>query len=180
MNYKLTEDYLRHHYWVKDGDLTDWLGPTTTYNGSMSVANGALAVDGRDDATVEAIVEANKVIIKPKSGVVALELRFRSDGTEDGDQEVVNLYAAAGVDFYTLLDTLTIDRGTMEYSSTIFFYDKVVSTGEEWLTAASESGDTSDNMGRYVFNTHGYDRFCLVMTTKDVNTTNLYVDWRQH
>jgi len=176
---KWTEDYLEQYYWVKDGDTMPWRN-NEVYAGSMSVANGALAADGSDDATVEAIAAANIVLIKPRNGTVSLEFRFRSDGTVEGDQEVLNLYAAAGVDFYQYADTLTIDRGLCEYSSTIFFYDKIVSTGEKWPTATNESGDTDEKIGWYVMNTHGYDRFAFVMTTKDANTTNLYIDWRRH
>jgi hypothetical protein len=180
MRQQFTEDYLSQYYWHEHGSATPWLGAGTTYDGLLTTAQAIVAVDARDDASVEAIAAANKALIKPPNGTVALELRFRSDGTSAGDQEILELYAAAGVDHYVHVDQLTIDRGTQEYSSTIFFYDTIVSAGEQWITATSELSTTSNHIGRYVINTHGYDRFLLTMTTKDANTTNLYVDWRRH
>lgn len=184
MKMQLAETYLSPYRWVKDGDVIDWPNQGTTYDGSMTTAVSAgealVDVDLRADSDVVALAAAKKVIIRPKPGTVSLEFRFRSDGTAAGDQEILELHAAAGLDHYAYVDQLTIDRGTMEYSSTIFFYDTISAAGELWLTATSEVQDTNNRMGRYILNTHGYDRFCFIMTTKDANTTNLYIDWRRH
>jgi len=178
---EFSEPYLSHYYWHKDGDATPWIDDTSTYDGKITAAAAAgdFDVDNRTNALVEALSSTKKVLIKLPNGIVSMELRFRGDGTT-GDQHVLPVFAAAGVDHYDLVDTLTIDQGTQIYTSgSIYFIDTVVSAGEKWDSVASELSSTTNNIGRYVLNTHGYDRFWIVASTLDANTTNLYIDWKQ-
>jgi hypothetical protein len=143
------------------GDEIDWLPaqtPPSTYNGTITTQCDAAdyAVTARDDAAVEALAAAKKVIIKLPNGLVSLELRFRYNGTA-ADQHVLQLFAASGVDFYNLVATLTIDQGTQQHTAGvagtgIFFCDTVVPSNEKWLTPQTELTDTSNHIGGYTMN----------------------------
>jgi len=164
------ESFLHHQYWIKDGDSMPWL-KSTKYDGKITVQQALPS--SLDDASVEAIADANKVIIKPKNGVASLEIRFRSDGNEN-DQNIVALLAAVGVDHYRLIDTLTVDQGAQVFSGSIKFGDQIAGAAQ-WITPTSRVTPT-DSIGSYVLNTHAYDRFLLVAST--LATTTLYIDWR--
>jgi len=163
--FKKSESYVPHTNWVEGEEIT--------------VEQAVLTGTQRDDATVEALAAANKALIRPGSGTVALELRFRSDGTfEANDDSVLQLYAAAGKDHYTRIATLTIIQGEQLHSTGIYFCDSIVATLENWISATEVvQPETLDNhIARYVLNTHGYNRFLLIAS--DLDTTTIYVDWR--
>jgi hypothetical protein len=181
---QMSETYLNQYRWIKDGDNIDWLPMTSehvfaTYNGKITTQAdaGDYNATNRTDALVEALTEAKKVLIKPKNGTVSLELRFRSDGSAL-DDSIVQLFGAAGVDHYIHMAQLTVTQGTQIDSGSIYFCDGITPANEIWITAASELTTTNNYIGRYVFNTHGYDRFWIV--ANDLDTTTLYVDWRRH
>ena len=179
MRQQLSEDYLGFKNWFCDGDVLPWLQTNPTYNGTITTQCDAAdyAADARDNASVEALADGKKVIIKPYNGIVSIEFRFRFDGAED-DQHVLQLFAAAGVDHYRWVDALTIDQGTQD-STSEHFIDTVVSATEIWHTAATELSK-ADYMGGYTMNTHGYDRFWFVASTLDTANggANLYIDWK--
>lgn len=177
--------YVGQFFWVKNGDEIPWLEQGNNYNGLLTAVVGAgealVDVDKRASSDVAALADSKKVIIRPENGTVSMEIRFRSDGTSAGDQEIVELHACAGDDHYAFVEEFTIDRGTQEFTSSIFYYDTIVPAKSDlWMTPIGIISDTLNHMGRIVMNTHGCDKFCLVWTTKDANTTNLYVDWRRH
>jgi hypothetical protein len=167
-----TESFLHHQYWVKDGDRMSWRSQEV-YDGSITVQADAADYASRDDASVEALVATKKVLIKPPNGVVSLQFRFRSDGSED-DQNVVQFLGAAGVDHYGLIDTITLTQGTQLYSGSMYFVDQIDGDAD-WITSSSRVTPTN-SIGSYVINTHSYDRFWFVAST--LATTTLYVDWR--
>ena len=174
---KSTEQFLNHHYWVKDGDQ---LKDGSLYDGKITLKVDAAdyAVTARDNTSIEALVSTKKVIVKPLTGVVAIQFRFRGDGTT-GDQHVLQMFAAAGDDHYDLVDVLTIDQGTQIYTTGIYFIDTVVSAGEKWHTITKALSSTANNIGGYVMNTHGYNKFLFLASTLDANTSNLYIDWKE-
>lgn len=191
MRQQLSESYLSHYYWHINGEdlpVTPAFGAAqATYDGTITTQADAadFAVTARDDASVEALAAAKKVLIKPPNGVVSIELRFRFNGI-DGDQHVLQLMSAAGVDFYNLIATLTIDQGTQQHTAGaagtgIWFIDKIAPSNEKWLTAQTELTDTSDHIGGYTMNMHGYDRLWIVASTLDTANagTTLYIDWKQ-
>lgn len=190
MNRQLSESYLNQYYWYKDQDAMPWRpyvnGIPPLYAGKITAQAdaGDFDVDNRTDALVEALSATKKVLIRPPNGVVAIELRFRADGTA-ADQHVLEVFAAAGVDHYNLVATLTIDQGTQIYTSgSIYFCDTIVPSNEKWLTTQTELTDTSNHIGGYTMNMHGYDRLWIVASTLDTaggspNLSNLYVDWKQ-
>lgn len=187
MRQQISEDYLGHKFWHCNGEVQAWLPDNPVYDGTITTQADAadFATDARDNASVEALTDGKKVLVKPPNGVVSIEFRFRYNGTA-GDQHVLQLFAAAGKDYYDLVDSLTIDQGAQEHTSGaagtgIDFCDTIVSAGEKWLTATTELSDTSDHIGRYTMNCHGYDRFWFVASTLDTanSGTTLYIDWKQ-
>ncbi len=174
---QFSEDFLSHYFWHKDGDATPWLGSGTIYNGKITTvaAAGNYNETNRTSALVEALADAKKVLIKPPNGAVSLELRFRSDGSAD-DNNVIQLFAAAGADHYIHMAQLTTQQGAQIDTGSIYFADAITPANEIWLTSNSELSTTDDYIGRYVFNRHGYDRFWIIAST--LATTTLYVDWK--
>jgi len=144
--------------------------------GSITVQQAALTATGRTDAVVEALATANKAIYYTKTRSPALEFRFRSDSDDDTATNTLQLYASNGVDHYTRISQLVIKEGLQEYSSTIFFADGIAVTLENWITdtKAVVPITTDDHIARYVLNTHGYDRFLFIASTR--NSTTVYID----
>lgn len=146
-----SEDYVNQFTWEEIGDIT--------------VQQTALAVDGSDWDTINALAATNKLVYYPNNGTVAFEVRFRCD-VNAGDN-VVNLYAMAGDDYARLVGTLTCTQGTLEYSATEFFCEEIVQSVENWISTTSVVCETggANNMASLVINAHGYDRFIFVATT---------------
>lgn len=189
---QFSESYLNHYFWHMHGDRTPWVPDgadkiNTLYNGTITAALAGTDLDknNRTDALVEALSDTKKVIIRlPK--IVSLELRFRFNGTA-GDQHVVPIFGAAGVDHYDLIETLTMDQGSQIYvagaaGTGIDFIDTVVTGGSaKWMTNTTILSSTGDNIGRFILNRHGYDKILVAASTLDVanSGTTLYVDWKQ-
>lgn len=193
MRQQLSESYLSRYYWHKNGDRVPWLYPTdgidAVYNGIITTECDAAdyAVTARDDASVEALADAKKVIIILPPGIVSAEFRFRFNGIA-GDQHILEMFAAAGVDFYNHIVTLTLDQGTQQHTAGaagtgIWFIDTVAPSNEtnRWLTDRTEITDSSNHIGGYTMNMHGYDRLWFVASTLDTANagTTLYIDWKQ-
>ena len=186
-----SESFLTQYKWHIHGEDLPITPPEgqaqETYNGIITVAADAadFAVTARDNASVEALTDTKKVIIKPPNGAVSIEFRFRFNGI-DGDEHVIQKFAAAGDDFYDLVDVLTITQGTQQHTSGaagtgIWFCDTIVSAGEKWLTDTRQLSDASNHIGRDTMNTHGYDRYWFVASTLDTANAGdtLYIDWKQ-
>lgn len=187
-----SESYLSRYRWHMHGEdlpVTPAKGEAqATYNGiiTSAAAAGNFDVTHRDNASVEDLADAKKVIIKPPNGVVSIEFRFRFNGI-DGDAHVLQKFLAAGDDYYDLVDTLNIVQGTQQHTAGaagtgIWFCDQVASaSGEKWLTITTQLTDTSNHIGRDTQNMHGYDRIWFVASTLDVanSGTTLYIDWKQ-
>lgn len=186
-----SEDYLSRYKWHIHGeDLPETPAhgeAKATYNGIITTvaAAGNFDVTHRDNASVVALAAAKKVIIKPPNGILAIELRFRFNGIAS-DQHILPIFVAAGDDYYDLVDTLTIDQGTQQHTAGaagtgIWFCDTIVSAGEKWLTVTKELSSTTNNIGRFTMNMHGYDRIWIVASTLDTANagTKLYIDWKQ-
>jgi len=159
----------------------------------LTVAEAVLAGDEINSTYLTSIGSTKVGIYSPENGQVAFEIRNRSDGN-NGDDNVIELYGAAkdivaALFFYRHIATLTFTQGTGEYwpsatdpaPATIFFSDEMAVTNNTgWLSTRTDSGlDASQDYASYVINTHGYARFAFIMSTKDANTTNDYVDVRR-
>jgi len=144
--------------------------------GSITVANAALAVTGRDWTTVNAIAAANKVQIELREPIpYALLFRFRSDGDENVDS-ILQLYAARGEDHFHRIAQLTITQGTQIDSGSIYFNDTITPASEDALFDGEES-DLADMIAHYYVRTLGYDKFVFVCS--DLDTDTIYVDVAQ-
>lgn len=133
--------------------------------------------DKRAEADIVALATAKKVIYKPSNGTVAFEFRIRADGTE-GDELVLQLLAAAGVDRYTKVMDLTCTQGTQDADDSAKFIDAMARTNSRWLTLIRVVAAEVNYIARGVMNTHGYDRFLWVSTDLQ-NATNIYIDVRR-
>ena len=185
MSQQKSESYLSTYHWHCDGDEIPWLQPNpgggrNVYDGKITTASTEdpdYLEDARDNASVEALAAAKKIIIKLPPGIVSLELRSRSDGSES-DDNVLQVFCAAGVDHYMWHDQLTFTQGTQVHTGTsIYFADTIASSDEFWMTDTRQISPTNDHVARNVMNVHGYDRLWIVAST--LATTTCYIDWKQ-
>lgn len=155
--------------------------------GSLSavVAGGQAPIDPdkRAMADIVALADTKKIIYYPTNGTVAIELRFRTDGTEDDALET-QLYAMAGgaaaeavADYYMKVSDLTITQG-QQTAAVGYFADAIAHTNKDWPTPIKRIAAQADNIARYILNTHGYTGFLIVCTDLK-NATNLYMDARR-
>ncbi len=147
-----------------------------TAAGSITSETAALAVTGRDVATVDALAATKTVKLSPLDpGPYAMLLRFRADGNADIDS-VLEMYAARGDDHYSRVATLTILTGTQDTdTSTIHFIDEISPTNEDLIFAAVENIATGDNhVASYYCRTLGNDRFIFIAS--DLDSTTVFVD----
>ena len=150
--------------------------------GSITVTNGVLAVTARDETSVDALADANKVIYEVGEGVPALEFRFRTDGS-DGDDTVLEVYAKPKTggsnespEHYTRIGTLTMIQGTQD-SNSEHFIDEITVSNAEWPSGPTAI-TTTNEIGRVLCNTYGYEKLVFVASTRD--TTTIYVDVKKH
>lgn len=141
--------------------------------GELTTEQAALAVDGRDVATVEALTATGVAVFNPDDGTPSLEIRIRTDGTED-DQFALHIYAARGNDYYQKVGIITCDQGAQECAVGAFV-DVLVEAEDSWTELSVES--VTDEIGRIYLNTKGYDRFVFFSPDcldDDINT--VYID----
>jgi len=163
-----SEAFVNQRKWTVAGTVTE------RYAGAGEALDG----ESRSDIVVSAVAAKKIVIFNPKRGTVAVEMRYRSDGSED-DASTVHIYAAAGADHYTRMATHVITQGTQLYTGAIYFCDGIAVTNENWLTEAGvvQASPADNHIARYVFNPHGYDRFAVIVST--LATKTVYVDVRR-
>jgi len=142
--------------------------------GSITVENAALAVTGRDVATVDAIAAANTIKLTPQlPGPYAMMLRFRADGANNLDS-ILQMYAARGNDHYNLVAQLTVVTGQQDTdTSTIHFVDTITPASEDTIYDGEEFNAT-DTIGHYYIRTLANDRFIIIAS--DLDTTTVYCD----
>lgn len=131
-------------------------------------------------AVVEALADANKVIITVPNGVSAIELRFYGDDSDAG-ADTVELHAGATTDsltdFYRHFAQLALTMGTGQRTAALTFYDTIVPANENWLSTMAEASPANNTFASYVFNTHGYNKF--LVTVSSAISDNLYVEWKE-
>jgi hypothetical protein len=143
---------------------------------SITTAHAALTTS-KSAATVNALATAYTALIQPDPGTVAIEMRFRVDGS-DGDSNVLNLYAMAGAsDHYTLIGTLTLTAGTQVDADSNLFCDTISIASELWIDDIVILSDAANGIARVALNLQGYTHILAIATT--LNSTAVYVDWRQ-
>ena len=158
------ESYLKQYFWTSGGTIT--------------VQQALLGASALTHAAVEALADANKVLIKIPQGWLAGELRFYSDSAND-TEDVVELYAAATSnskpDHYRWFAQLTLTNGTQEYGSNTF-HDKVVATSN-WLTNKGAVSPANNTFGSYALNFHGHGRILVIAST--LASTTLGVEYKK-
>ena len=178
---QFTESYLSQARWIVNGDKVFGHPENSsgyTYNGKITTQAEAAnyAVTARSSSSVEALTAAKKVLFYIPQGWVSLEMPFRSDGN-DGDDSIIQIFAAAGPEHYMWIDQLTITQGTQLYSTGIYFVDTIVSAGEAWVTDTRQISPANNHVARNEMNCHKYDRIWIV--ANDLDTTSIYVDFKQ-
>ncbi len=165
MRQQLQEKYLAQYPWQSGGTIT--------------VQQALLGASALTHAAVEALADANKVLVEIPQGWIALEMRFFSDGSAN-DVDVVQLYAASTSDsvpdHYRHFAQLTITVGTQEYGSNKF-HDIIAPANEQWLTRNNEVSPANNTFGSYVMNTHAHSRILIIAST--LVSTNLGIDFRK-
>lgn len=144
--------------------------------GSITSETTALAVTGRDVATVDALDATKTVKLSPPlPGPYAMLLRFRADGAADLDSDL-QMYSARGNDHYSRVATLDIVTGTQDTdTSTIHFIDEINPTNEDLLYDAAENIATGDDhIASYYCRVLGNDRFIFIAS--DLDSTTIYID----
>lgn len=167
------ERHTRQFPWVNVGSIT----------AVVAAGQAPIDVDKRAHADIVALAAAKKAIYQPTNGTVALEYRFRSDGTEN-DALAVQMHAqargAAGDivdDYYTKIADLTVTQGA-QAAGVGYFADAIAHTNRDWLTPLRHLAAQENYIARYILNTHGYTDFLFVCTDLK-NATNLYIDARR-
>ncbi len=143
--------------------------------GSITTEHVELPVTGRDVATADALATEYTIKISPPTPMpYAMLLRFRAVGTEDVD-DILQLYAARGNDFYRRIAILTTIIGTSDTdTSTIHFIDTITATEEDGHHDAEEQNLTDNRTATYYLRTFGCDRFLILAS--DLDSTTLYCD----
>ena len=166
---------MSHKKWYMDGDRLPWMD--ADYDGKITTqcAAGDYDADALDDASVVAVAAATKIIVTIPNGWVGIEFRFRSDGNAD-DDIVLQAFASSGVDWYRFIATLTIKQGTLDCGAT-HFDDSVVETATGLWPTTIKANASTDFIGGWSMNTHGYDRWLFLAS--DLDTTTQYIDFKQ-
>ena len=148
--------------------------------GNITVETAALAVTGRDVATVDALAATKTIKLTPHlPGPYAMLLRFRADGAADLDSDL-QLYAAHGADdHYSRVATLDVVTGTQDTdTSTIHFIDEINPTNEDLIFGAIENIATGDDhIASYYCRVLANDRFIIIASNLDTTTVYCDVCW---
>lgn len=162
-------DYNPHTYWQNQGSIT--------------VAQSALAATARKNSDIIALADTKKVIVEIPDGAVTWAFRIRSNGSED-DDNVLQMYAAcvkgmADLAHYSLVCQLTATQGAQLDTGSIYFADEIVAASEGWydFTFLKEPATPADGISEYGLNTYGHNRFLFICST--LAATRVYIDSRQ-
>jgi len=126
-------------------------------------------------ATVEGLASTLCITADIPHGTANVELRFYGTATAD-DANVVNIYGKRENDgYYQLLATLTITTGTgQRESATVLWADTIVEDTDATPLASGVAISPADNsIARYGFKPGGFTKLAIIMTTKQVGTTNI-------
>ncbi len=153
--------------------------------GDITSSQAALGAGAMDDASVEALTAAKRVIWTPEKRPIALDFRFEMDGSAN-DTSVIQLYARADrvdssgnvqVDEYTRVATLTLTQGTQEgNTASTFFADNIAEAAFSWGSAsrAIQVSGGDNHIARWRINKHGEKKFCFIASTLSVTTIHVW------
>jgi len=144
-----------------------------TQIGTITEEQAALGVDGRDNASVVALADAKKVLFIPEEGTPAIEVRLRTDGSND-NAFTVYIYASRGADYYVRVATLACIQGTQDWTSG-HLVDSITISDEKWDHGVAVDL-TANEIGRFYMNLGGYDRVLFIsddITDDDITTLSV-------
>ena len=142
--------------------------------GSITTQHDDLGVTNKDVATVDAIVSTAIIKIVPrKPGAYAMLLRFRSDEA-DGTDDILQMYAARGNDFYSRIAQLTTVVGLGNADGDNHFIETITPAEEDGMYDAEEQNLTDNRTGHYYVRIFGNDRFVILASELDSGV--LYCD----
>lgn len=150
--------------------------------GDITSVHAVLAVDGRDEVTVDALASKYVVAYTVPNGIPAIEMRFRSVGTAD-DTVVAHVYAkfktpgsAENPEHYTHVGRLTMDQGTQD-SNDEHFIDVVSAASVAWSDGFTVE-TTTNEIGRVYMNTGGCEKILIIASA--MAQSQLFVDIKKH
>ena len=159
------ESYLKQYFWQNAGEIT--------------VQQALLGAAALTHATVEALADANKVLIEIPQGWIAMELRFYSDGS-DNDEDVVELYAAStsgsDTDHYRHFAKLDTIVGTQVRSGTNLFID-TINAAVTWLTNKGAVSPANNTFASFALNLHGHGHILAIASTLASATLTIEVTY---
>ncbi len=145
--------------------------------GSITTEHADLGVTNKDVVTVDAFAtEFTIKLIPPSPGPYAMLLRFRTDGA-DGDDDVIQMYAARGNDFYHRVAQLTIVTGTGNADGDNHFVETITPAEEDGHYDAEEQNRADDRTAHYYCRVFGNDRFIILASDLDVDTIYCDLVW---
>ena len=147
--------------------------------GTITVVQAALGVDGRDNATVEALAATKAIIYRRRTLCTWAELRIRATGSNN-ERAVLQMYAASGQnDHYSYMGQLSIVIGQQEADGDQLFVDTFTPASENAFYEAIE-WNTTDYIARYAWKMKGYDRFLIICSAfTDAGVTSIDCDIRE-
>ncbi len=154
------ELYLKQNFWRAGGEIT--------------VQQSLLGASALTHAAVEALADANKVIIEIPQGWLAGEFRFYSDSAAN-TSDVIELYAAASTDskqdHYRHFATLTNLVGTQENGTNKFI--DTISAVSQWLTNKGAVSPADNTFASFAMNFHGHGRILAIASTLNSGTIGM-------
>uniref|UniRef100_A0A6M3KV76 Uncharacterized protein n=1 Tax=viral metagenome TaxID=1070528 RepID=A0A6M3KV76_9ZZZZ len=146
--------------------------------GDITSVHAVLGVTERDEVTVDALASKYVVIYTVPKGTPAIEMRFRSVGSEN-DTVIFHVYAkpitpgsAENPEHYTKIGRITADQGTQD-SNDEHFVD-VVSAASILFASGITVETTTDEIGRVYINTGGYEKILIIASA--MAQTQIFVD----
>ena len=143
--------------------------------------HAALGAGELDNATVAALAAnglGQCVVFLPENGAVATEFRFSGyrGSSEAGpvatDTFAIEIYRAAGVDYYQKVGKLTVTLGTAQREAATTLFASAITETETivYLTADTIVVPTAVNQIATVgINMHGNDRFAFLVSASAAN-----------
>lgn len=137
--------------------------------GTITASQTALDVNDRDATFVDAIPDANKVMIKVSTLTNKLETRFQTSAVADANDHVVNHYVSRGsADHWDLATVLTLTSGEQQADGGAFFIDTITIT-ETFNNAGTIVNSDANGIARYDLDVDGYSDHLFIATTLDPN-----------
>lgn len=143
-------------------------------------AAGTKPTTDKTKTAVEALGSTKMVAFEVPEDKGGFEIRAYTDASSsEDDDNIVQLYALREGDTdYMHIGQVTFTSGTQLRGGTggERFADACTTASEHEVVQIIEGAGEDDSIGTFLVKVRGYKRFAIVMTTKDPNTTTLYIE----